>query len=171
MSIWVSVYCQKRVGSLDPTGLIAGVKDRLEFFSDLYAQEDPNEVLARLNAKIIQSGKCSQLLHLHYLEDDLPIVMDWIGDHEIVAGGSEEYLSERFHDRQGVAATRVREHLAKTVEQFNFCLKQRHADGMGTPLVYAAAAWLAAKGDGLLRADEQGWMELDGGEWHFICDE
>lgn len=36
---------------------------------------------------------------------------------------------------------------------------------MGTPAVYAAAAWLAGKGDGLVGADGQGWTRLtDWGE-------
>lgn len=82
-----------------------------------------------------------------------------------------EYLNETFQDREGAAERIVREHLRKAVETFHFCLKQRHADGMGTPLVYAAAAWLGKRGDALLRADWQGWMTLDGGEWFILCRE
>lgn len=171
MSIWVSVYCRKRIGRINPPDLTAGMKDRLDYFSDLFAQEDPEDVLARLRVDEFRADAESQMLHLHYLEDGPPIVIDRIGNQEIVSGDVQEYLEERFHDRQGNEATVVREHLAKTVEIFHFCLKQRHADGMGTPLVYAAAAWLAKQGIGLLRADEQGWMQLDGGEWFILCPE
>lgn len=171
MSIWVSVYCRKRIGRINPPDLTAGIKDRLDYFSDLFAQEDPNDVLARLRVDEPPSNDDSQMLHLHYLEDGPPIVITRNTDQEIVAGEVQEYLEERFHDRQGDEATLVREHLAKTVEIVHFCLKQRHADGMGTPLVYAAAAWLAKYGNALLRAQEQGWMELDGGEWFVLCRE
>lgn len=97
--------------------------------------------------------------------------MDRVNNQDEVSGEIEEYLEERFQNRKGDNDNKVREHLGKVVEIFHFCLKQRHADGMGTPLVYAAAAWLGKQGNGLLRADEQGWMKLDGGEWFILCPE
>jgi hypothetical protein len=137
--------------------------------SDLFAQEDPEDVLARLRVDEYESDATSQLLHLNYRADGLPIVIDRIGDQDRVAGYVAEYLEDRFADRQGVKETVVRERLDGCVELFSFCMKQRHVDGMGTPLVYAVAAWLGKQGDGLLRADDVGWMTLDGGEWFVIC--
>ena len=171
MSIWVSVYCQKQIGRINPLDMTAGIKDRLDCFSDFFAQEDPEDVLARLRVDEPRNDDDSQMLHLHYLEDGPPIVITRLADQEVVSGEVQEYLEERFHDREGEEATLVREHLAKSVEILHFCLKQRHADSMGTPLVYAAAAWLAKQGNALLRAQEQGWMELDGGEWFILCPE
>lgn len=169
MSIWVSLHCRKRVGRINLPDLVAGIKDRLDFFSDLFAREDPEAVLSRLGAEEYRGDEGSQLLHLHYLVDGPPIVIDRIGNPNEVAGQVREYLEESFEDREGVPESLVREHLGKAVEAFHFCLKQRHADGMGTPLVYAAAAWLGKQGDGLLRVDDQGWMNLDGGEWFVLC--
>lgn len=167
MSIWVSLYGQKRLGKIYPADMVAGIKDRIDFFEDLFAQEDPQEVLSRLNVVEVNE----QLLHLHYLDENLPIVIDQINNREQVSGEIEECLEEGFQNRQGVNENRVREHLGKVAEVFHFSLKQRHVDGMGTPLVYAAAAWLGKQGNGLLRADEQGWMKLDGGEWFILCPE
>jgi hypothetical protein len=169
MSIWVNVYCQKRLGRINPADLVAGIKARLEIFSDLFAQEDPREVCSRLRVDEIRRDEESQLLHLHYLDDRVPIVIDRSGNQNEVLGEIEEYLEEAFTDRDGDDERLVREHLGNVVETFRFCLKQCHADGMGTPLVYAATAWLADQGNGLLRADEQGWMNLDGGEWFILC--
>jgi hypothetical protein len=150
---------------------MAGIKDRLDFFEELFAQEDPQEVLSRLRVDEFRSNQDSQLLHLHYLEDGPPIVIDRIGNQNEVSGEITEYLEEGFQNREGDKERLVREHLGKAVENFHFCLKQRHADGMGTPLVYAAAAWLGKQGTGLLRVDAQGWMKLDGGEWFILCRE
>jgi hypothetical protein len=171
MSIWVSLYCRRQGGRVNPPDLAAGIRGRLDFFSDLFAVEDPQEVLARLHVDEYRGSEDAQLLHLHYLEDGPPIVVDRIGDRGEVSGQVQEYLAEAFQDREGEKEDLVREHLGSAVEAFHFCLKQRHADGMGTPLVYAAAAWLGKRGDGLLRADGQGWMRLDGGEWFLLCRE
>lgn len=171
MSIWVSLYCRKRVGKISPPDLVVGIRDRLDYFSDLFAQEDPKDVISRLRVDEIRGSDDSQLLHLHYLEDGPPIVIDRIGNQDEVSREVKEYLEESFQNRDGDAERLVQEHLGRVIENFHFCLKQRHADGMGTPLVYAASAWLGKQGNGLLRADEQGWMKLDGGEWFILCRE
>lgn len=56
MSIWVRLYCQKRLGKINPADLVAGIKARIDFFEDLFAQEDPQEVLSRLN--VVESSIC-----------------------------------------------------------------------------------------------------------------
>jgi hypothetical protein len=147
-----------------PARLVAEARARAPTFSYLYAQEDPDDALSRLRVETYKSGG-GPLLHLHYLADGLPIVIDRFTDAEEVSGCVREYLEECFRGRRGRGATLVRQHLAAVVEIVNFCLKQRHADGMGTPLTYAAAAWLCEVGEGLVRADEQGWLRPgDGGE-------
>ncbi len=169
MSIWVSLYCQERIGRIGPSDLATGIVDRLDCFSYLFTQEDPKEVVTRLRVNEIQEDDDFQLLHLHYLEDGPPIVIDRIDNQDRVSGQVKEYPEEFFQDRDGNKERLVRKHLERTVEMFHFCLKQRHADGMGTPLVYAAAAWLGGQGNGLLRVDDQGWMKLDVGEWFILC--
>jgi hypothetical protein len=159
VSIWVSVYCRKRLGTIRPARFVAAIKERVANFAYLYAQEDPDESLARLRLETYKGPGRPGLLHLHYLKEKVPIVIDRVTNAEEVEGGVREYLEEFFRGRKGKQATRVRKHLGEVVEIVNFCLKQLHADGMGTPITYAAAAWLAEAGDGLVRADEQGWME------------
>lgn len=163
MSIWVSVYCRKRTGTIKPASLVAAIKDRVGRFSYLYAREDPEETLARLRVESFKQPTGPALLHLHYLEEGPPIVIDRITRPQEVAGDVREYLEEEFHGRTGKEVDLVRAHLSTVVEIASFCLKQMHADGMGTPLTYAAAAWLAELGDGLVRVDEQGWLRLTRG--------
>jgi hypothetical protein len=160
VSIWVSVYCRERIEEIDPATLVAEIRERAIDFSDLFAQEDPEDALSSLRAEEYSRPGSSPLFHLHYLNDGPPVVIDRVSEPEQVAGEIQEYLEENFQGRTGKGAALVRTHLSNVVDIIHFCLKQRHADGMGTPLVYAAAASLADVGDGLVRADEQGWMQL-----------
>src|SRR2546425_12052895 len=75
MSMWVSVFCQNQMGSLKPSDLIAAIRDRVNALSDLYAQEDPKEALARLRVDELANTDDFQLLHVHYLDADLPVVV------------------------------------------------------------------------------------------------
>lgn len=156
----MSVYCRKRVGTINPKALAAAIHERVAGFSHLYAQEDPADALARLRVERYPGPSTHPLLHLHYLADDMPVVLDCVGRKAEVAGYVGEYLEEGLRGRKGKSVTLVRNHLAGVAQIFSFCLKQRHADGMGTPLTYAAAAWLAERGEGLVRIDEQGWARL-----------
>jgi hypothetical protein len=160
VSIWVSVYCRKQIGPIKADDLTAQIKERAAHFSDLYAQEDPEDALSRLRVETYKRRGRSALLHLHYLEDGVPVVINRITRPTDVAGHVQEYLEEHFQGRKGKQAALVRKHLAAVVEIVSFCLKQRHADGMGAPLVYSAASWLADRRDGLVRVDSQGWMQL-----------
>jgi hypothetical protein len=172
MSIWVSVYCRKRIPNLGPQKIVAEIKDRIAAFSDLYAQEDPEDTLSRLRVEEYARPDNLPLLHIHYLPAGAPIVIDPVTKPDEVAGYVQEYLEEHLQDQKGKQATLVRNHLGDVKEIFSFCLKQRHANGMGAPLTYAAAAWLADTGDGLVRADAQGWMQLtDYGEFFTILPE
>jgi hypothetical protein len=172
VSIWVSVYCRKPIGKVKPAHLVRAVKERADRFADLYAREDPEDALSRLHVEEYKGAAGPPLLHLHYLEEGPPIVVDRVTNAEEVAGCVREYLEEFFRGRKGKQASLVRSHLREAVEITSFCLKQRHADGMGTPLTYAAAAWLAEVGDGLVRADEVGWMQRsDGGDFALIVPE
>ena len=160
MSMWVSVFCQNQIGSLKPSDLIAAIRDRVSAFSDLAAQEDPNEALARLRVEELASTDDFQLVHLHYLDADLPVVLFRFSNREEVASEVQGCLEQISKDRQSPKAPVLPEHLAQVTEIFHFCCKQEHADGMGTPLVYAASSWLADRGKGLIRVEGRGWMQL-----------
>lgn len=167
VSLWVSVYCKKRVGTLRPAQLVAAVRERLPKFSYLFAVEDPEETARTLRFEKVSKGREAPLYHLRYLDDPPPIVIDKVTAKATVAGYVEEYLEEFFRGRRGKQATAVRKHLAATVEIVNFCLKQSHYDGMGLPVTYAAAAWLCELGDGLTRTEE-GWLRLTRGQLTII---
>jgi hypothetical protein len=172
VSIWVSVYCRKRTEKVKPAHLVREVKERVGRFAYLYAQEDPEDALSRLCVEEHKGSGGPPLLHLHYLKEGPPIVIDRVTNAEEVAGYVKEYLEEIFRGRKGKQASLVRGNLREAVEITSFCLKQRHADRMGTPLTYAAASWLAEVGDGLVRADEVGWMRRsDGGDFALIVPE
>lgn len=168
MSLWVSVYCKKRVGTLRPARFVAAVRERLPKFSYLFAVEDPEEVAHTLRFEKVSSGRGTPLYHLRYRADLAPIVIDRVTAKVGVSGHIEEYLEEGFRSRRGKHAAAVRKHLAATVEIVSFCLKQSHCDGMGLPVTYAAAAWLCERGDGLTRAVDEAWLRPTRGAFTII---
>jgi hypothetical protein len=162
MSIWVNVFCTKPLGELSGDILIPRIREYAVNYSELYSQEDPAESLASLRFEIYERTENSSLFHLHYLHDDLPVVIDHTCDSEVEKEVAEEHLEVDFDDNDLEVPAWIRTKVEAIVESVSFCLKQRHADGMGAPIVYAAAAWLAEAGDGLVRIDEQGWGCLSG---------
>ncbi len=162
MSIWVSVYCQKSLGTLKAADLEKGIKKELfYYFEDFDCDEDHQEVKASLQVKSVTFTTGGKGFHLHFQACKAPIVVDRLTRRKDVQGEIAEYLREFFQDHKGPNATKVRKHLAKVQDIFNFCLKQFHADGLGAPITYATAGWLAKKGKGLVRVDGQGWLKLD----------
>ena len=162
MSMWVSVYCRKPLGRLQPNALESAIRDRLADFDYLFGGKDPDATLKNLRITECKRGKGqTPLLHLAYEgKSGVPIVIDHITDTEVARGMGQEYMEEYLRGVRGHGATRVRKHLRETAEVVSFCLKQSHFDGMGLPMVYAATTWLAEEGDGLVRSPE-GWFAID----------
>jgi hypothetical protein len=160
MSIWVSVYCRKKVGAVRPARLAAEIKARLANFSEVYGDEAPDEALARLSVVIYKRPGGAALLQLNYTKEPFPVVIDRVTRPDDVSGHAREYVEEYLSGRRGKQVSAVREHLTHAAEVINFCLKQAHHDGMGLPLTLAAAAWFADKGDGLVHEDYHGWLRL-----------
>ena len=159
MSTWVSVYCQKPTGNIELADLSAAIRQRVSAFSELYAQQNPDDALARLRGAELARTDDFQLLHLHYLAADLPIVLFRFSNPGEVAVEVQGRLEPLSKDKQGKGDAIVRSHLGQVVEVFHFSLKQQHAAGMGTPLVYAGSSWLADRGKGLIRVEGRGWVQ------------
>jgi hypothetical protein len=160
VSIWIDVYCREQVRNIRTETFLAEIRGRIGLFSYLFAQEDPVDTLSLLRVEKITDSSGSTLLNLHYLQDGPPIVIECVSELERVVGEVEEYLDENFAGREGYQSGQIRKHLDGVLEIFHVCLKQLHADGMGSPLAYAAVSWLAESGGGLIRADGQGWLQL-----------
>jgi hypothetical protein len=51
----------------------------------------------------------------------------------------------------------IRDALEHTVETVSFCLSEADADGMGWPIAWHTAMWLAGRGDGIVETDGTWW--------------
>jgi hypothetical protein len=64
----------------------------------------------------------------------------------------------------------VQSALAEAVEIVGFELTVSDTEGMGWPVVIAAAAYLADRGRGLIQADREGWMAPKGLDVEHVID-
>ena len=78
----------------------------------------------------------------------------WTGDR---ARGEADEIGEMLETRTDPASCRVRALLPAVQETLAFCLKQSHIEGMGWPIAFHMAMWLAKTGQGLVDADGVWW--------------
>ncbi len=67
-------------------------------------------------------------------------------------------LREALVDRKEPQAAAIKEWLENVVESVGFELKPGDMQGVSWPIIIAAAAFLAKQGDGVIYADDEGWM-------------
>jgi hypothetical protein len=166
MSIWIHILCRRTVGSLQPSQLAQGIERRLGVLAYLFLpeeEEEPEAVLARLRLEA-DPGPELRRLRIHYrAQPSLPLKVDRWSDPPAVAEEVRELLA-KLEGHSGPAATDLRERLRATIESVAIELKASHARDMGWPLAICAAAELAERGDGVIRAEGRGFMLPSGNE-------
>ena len=161
MSIWVRTFATRAIGPLDAESMRAGIASRLTLLTYLLCpdeEEEPENVLARLRVHQISEDT----LNIFYRVDEHFIRVDrWAGgqaEREV-----QEFLAEILRPTDPGVDT-VKEILSKCVETVAFELKLSDARGMGWPLAVGGAAHLAQTGNGIIYADDVGWMVPSGKE-------
>ena len=165
MSIWIRAICTRPLGDITPDDLRAGIAERLPRLCALYGEPDPSEVIARLCITTYRPDKegALEVLEIHYREDDPERSLDverWV-DPAMVKEEVDELLEE-LEDCEEERVDEVREVLGRAVETAAIELKMSDTERVGWPLAIAAAAALAARGEGLIQADGEGWMAPQG---------
>jgi hypothetical protein len=154
MSIWIRAVCRRRA-AFSADELREGVAERLDLLTALYCprDEEPAEaVVARLRVDPLGPDTWT----LHYREDRFIRAERWSGAR---AEAEARELAERIDGPAEPGAAAVRSLLGAATDIVAFELKASDADGMGWPICIAAAAWIAARGDGLVNAEGEGWLE------------
>jgi hypothetical protein len=163
MSIWVTVFCQDSVATATPPAMVAAIRKRLRFMTNLLCpdeEEPPDEVLGRLRIEDARGGGTFERFHIYYRADGrrfLPAER-WAGQacaQEVAE--TLEILEAEAGERKG-DLDQVRRVLAGTKESVAFELKASDFRGMGWPVSVSAAAWLAEMSRGLIRDDAGRWM-------------
>jgi hypothetical protein len=166
MSIWIRTFSPRPLGALDPAAIEVGIRKRFHALKALCCPddaEDPDVVLSRLRI----TARSPDLLEVYYrVETDRFIRVErWSGD------GVREEVGEAVEDLEdatGSGVAKVRAILDQTVETVAFELKHTDAQGMGWPLTLAAAATVAEQCDGVISADDSGWMVPSGNKVKFL---
>jgi hypothetical protein len=176
MAIWVRAICRKSVADGTPEELRAGIAERLPRMAALYGESDVEATVARLRVEAEPGGagdpeeRGSSVWQLRYRGDDQRSVrVERWSDPARVEGEVKELL-EGLEDCDEDGVGEVRSALTEAVETVAFELAMSDTEGMGWPVVIAAAACLARRGNGLVQADGEGWMEPDGLDLEHLID-
>ncbi|MFT3775971.1 MAG: hypothetical protein QM820_62295 [Minicystis sp.] len=166
MSVWIRALCTRTVADVTPADLAAGIAERLPLVASLYGEEGAEEVARRLR---IEGQAPMSAWELFYRGDEASIGLErWSKPGEVREEVDE--LLETLADSDEDGVEDVRELLGQVVETVAFELKLSDCEGMGWPVAIAAAAVLAARGEGIIQADGEGWMVPEGKEIEHVLD-
>lgn len=175
MSIWVRAVCTSSVGAVTPEELRAAVAERLPALAALYGEAGAAEAAARLRVEeggrggpAGESGFGVLLLHYREEQDRFLRIERW-AERDRVAEEIAELRDELEGCEEDEVDT-VLECLDAAVETVAVELKMSDTEGMGWPVAVAAAASLAARGGGLIQADNEGWMAPRGRQVEHLVD-
>jgi hypothetical protein len=154
VSIWIRAISTRSVGVLSKLDLRAATRDAdfMTWGEDYDVDED--ESMRIEDALRFEASEDPDVVLMHWRPDatDRFIRVErWVG-----AAAKEELdeLVERIADVKGKAADRIRGVLAKATETIAFELKLSDAQGMGWPISWQTAMWLAERGAGLVVTDD-----------------
>jgi len=164
MSIRVRALCTRAVDSLAPEALRAGIADRLPRLAAMYGEGGSEQTAARLRVEVAGAE-----WRIHYVEGEGFLRA---ARKTAVAAVAEDVGELRVEledcDEEGVED--VRELLGNVVESVVIEMEMGDVEGIGWAVAIAAAACWAEAGEGLVKADREGWMEPRGGELEQVLD-
>ena len=157
MAIWIRAICTRCLSPVAAGDLAQATRDadfvRLAEGQHLKADEGiaaskalrfagpPGELTS---AKIF----CRPGAPAHFIS-----VERWRGERAVME--AQEIAESILH--QDLASLHIRDVLSRTVETVGLSLTTQDADAMGWPISFQTAMWLAARGEGLVLADEDWW--------------
>ena len=130
----------------------------------MYGEDGAEETVARLRVEASATG-----WRIHYREGESFLRADLRTVPTAVAEEVGELRAELDAcDEEGVDD--VRDLLARVVESVGIEMKMSDVEGIGWAVAVAAAACWAEAGEGLIKADGEGWMEPQGREVAQVLD-
>jgi hypothetical protein len=159
MPIFIRTIARTTLSAVTPELLQNAIGSRLETLVGRYSPSDddtPQQVLARLR---VEGGGSFDDWRLTFSPGARPIRV------QRLIGKAWETDRRAFFDevdKDEEAGKRIRALLTDAKESVALQLSDVDAHGMAWPVAMAAAAALAKASDGLVRADGEGWLEVDG---------
>lgn len=166
MSIWIRALCTKPLGDITPADLRAGIVERLPLIAPTYGEDDHEPTAKGL---VVDGEAPLHVCQIGYRGDGAGIRVErWTDPASVKEEVSE--LLEDLEDSDEDGADEVRELLGRVVESVALELKTSDCEGIGWPVALAAAACLAARGEGIIQADGEGFMLPRGHEIEHVLD-
>lgn len=158
--------CTRPLDGVTAEDLQAGIAERLPWLAQIFRSKGLKATLERLAVK----QQAPLVWEIHYRADpEHSIDAERYTDPASVKEEVGELL-EFIEDCEEDGVERVRACLAGAVETVGIELKLSDAQSIGWAVAIGAGAYLAARGEGLVQADEAGWMAPDGTEVEQIID-
>ena len=168
MSIWVRALCTTHLSDLTPEALRSGIAERIAFLAAYYGEEGAEATRPLLRIEDVRHdggpsegppnppGDAVWLLHYRGDDDHFLRIERWTEPAAVASEVAE--LREELEACDEEDVDEVRELLDHVVETVGIELKMSDVEGIGWAVAIAAAAFLADRGEGLVQADEEGWM-------------
>jgi len=151
--------------------MLNGIAKRMVLLGYLYSEDFPEDELPRVRVEAISSVETFESFDIRYGADQVYgfRVDRWQEPSKVKEEVTE--LRNNVRNRKEFAAKRINECLSRTIETVGIELKLFDASGIGWPIAMAAAAWLADTSNGLVQADDVGWLEPTDVEVRTILEE
>jgi hypothetical protein len=161
MSLWIRAVCPSSVASETIETLRNGISERLPTVAAYYGEDGADEVIARLHVDRVDDVGDGVWL-LRYAEDPARALRIERRSRPDQVAREVAALREKLAgcDEDGVED--VRALLDDVKETVSVALEMSDVEGIGWAVAVAAAACFAARGEGLIQADEEGWMAPEG---------
>jgi hypothetical protein len=159
MSIWVRAICTKSLGELSAADLRQATANAdFLMMAEMQELDDADGKAAERALRFEGPDGPLAEAKLYYRAvnpDGLFIAVSRSSGAE--ARGEADELLQRIEHRDDEGGRRLRDVLARAVENVAFCLKQSDYDRMGMPIAWHTAMWLAAKGEGVVEIADDWW--------------
>jgi hypothetical protein len=164
MAAWISVYCEKSVGSLTPQKLLDAISVA-DFWTlaEWYEVPEENAQPAIASLRIEPAREDGfDVYDLHYRDpDERPVCIQRWAAPARVQEEIKEAL-EQLGEFRGAAVKDVRNHLGKVCEVIGIELGWSQVKGdMGVVFAYEVARCLAQSGHGYIGGLDGGWSTVD----------
>jgi len=172
MRVYVRTFCRNSVASKTTDAMQVGIAERLDdLLSQLCQNDEPaaEDILGRLRIENESESNSFEVFHLRYHDDsDHLITIERCEGYSALVQIQEYMAHIRYHTDPGGVI--IRDHLSSAVETVSFEMELTDAEGTGLAVAMAAAAWLAEIGNGIIHAQDLGWMLPEGKEVRFLSE-
>jgi hypothetical protein len=160
MSIRVRALCPDPVGDLTPESLRSGIAERLPTVAAYYGEEGADDAIARLTVE--PAGENGAAWILRYREDPSRSLRIERRTRAKAVASEVAEMRALLSDCDEDGVEDVRALLGDVKETVGIELEMSDVEGIGWAVAIAAAACVAARGRGLIQAENEGWMAPEG---------